>query len=299
MMDHPARDWDHWRTFLAVVREGTLSGAARALGLTQPTVGRHVDALEAALGASLFTRSRAGLRPTQLAGSLIGHAEAMAAAADSLLRAASGERDEARGVVRITASDMVGTLVLPPLLAEFRRLHPAIVIELALSNRNENLLRGEADIAVRMVRPEQEAIVARDMGAIRIGLFASRRYADEHGLPSSLDDLFRHPIIGIDRDESLLGTALIGGQPFSRDMFALRCDSDVAQLMAVKAGFGIGVCQLGIAANDPDLVPVLPETVEFGLEMWVAMHEDLRQTRRVRLVFDHLVETLAVYARRR
>lgn len=298
-MIEPSRDWDLWRTFLAVVREGTLSGAARALGLTQPTVGRHVDALEESLGATLFTRSKAGLRPTQLAGSLVAHAETMAAAADNLVRTASGERDEARGVVRITASDIVGTFVLPPLLAALRERYPAIVIELALSNRNENLLRREADIAVRMVRPEQEAIVARHVGAVRIGLFAHRRYAAAHGVPASLEDLFRHPIIGIDRDESLLASATIGGQRLSREMFALRCDSDVAQLMAVKAGFGIGVCQLGIAADDAELVAVLPETVEFGLEMWVAMHEDLRQTRRIRLVFDHLVDGLTAYARKR
>jgi DNA-binding transcriptional LysR family regulator len=298
-MNDTARDWDLWRSFLAVNREGTLSGAARALGLTQPTIGRHIDSLEAALGAVLFTRSKSGLKPTQLAQSLVGHAETMAHAADTLLRTASGERDEARGTVRITASDIVGTFVLPPLLAGLRERHPAIVIELALSNRNDNLLRGEADIAVRMLRPEQEAIVARHVGAARIGLFAHRRYAAAHGLPETLDDLFRHPIIGIDRDEGILKGVTFGGQTLSRDLFALRCDSDVAQLMAVKAGFGIGVCHLGLAADDADLVPVLPETVEFGYEMWVAMHEDLRQTRRVRLVFDHLVEGLTAYARKR
>src|SRR5690606_20025992 len=118
-------------------------------------------------------------------------------------------------------------------------------------------------------------------------------------LPASLDELFRHPLIGIDRDEGILEGVSIGGRTLSRELFALRCDSDVAQLMAVKAGFGIGVCQLGLAADDPDLVPVLPEAVEFGYEMWVAMHEDLRQTRRVRLVFDHLVEGLTAYARKR
>lgn len=298
-MNDTARDWDHWRTFLTVVREGTLSGAARALSLTQPTVGRHVDALETALGAALFTRSRAGLKPTQLGEALIDHAETMATAADALLRTASGERDEERGTVRIAASDIVGTFVLPPLLAAFRERYPAIVIELALSNRNENLLRREADIAVRMVRPEQNAVVARHAGTIRIGLFASRRYAAKHGLPSGVEDLFRHPVIGIDRDESLLGDIAIGGRKLSREMFALRCDSDVAQLMAVKAGFGIGACHLGLAADDPDLVRVLPETVGFSYEMWVAMHEDLRQTLRVRMVFDHLVEALATYARKR
>lgn len=298
-MKQTAQNWEHWRTFLAVIEDGSLSGAARALQLTQPTVGRHIDALEAATGARLFTRSRNGLNPTQLALSLVPQAHAMATAADNLVRTASGERGEARGTVRLTASEIVGTLVLPPMLSAFREAHPAIEIELALSNRNENLLRRDADIAVRMMRPQQEAIVARHVGAARIGLFAHRDYAVRHGLPQRVEDLGSHPIVGIDRDEALLDGVSIAGRPLSREMFALRCDSDVAQLMAVKAGFGIGACHLGLAADDPDLVPVLPETAEFGYEMWVAMHEDLRDTRRVRLMFDHLVEALAAYARKR
>lgn len=293
-------DWDLWRTFLAVVREGSLSGAARALSLTQPTVGRHVDALEAVAGAALFTRSRGGLNPTDLALSLVPHAQAMAAAAQALARAASGDSAQARGTVRLAASDIVGTFVLPPLLAAFRARHPAIAIELALSNRNEDLLRREADIAVRMVRPAQEAVVARRIGTVRIGLYAHRRYVAAHGLPASVDALFSpaHALVGVDRDAEALRGLRLGGRALSREDFSLRCDSDAAQLMAVKAGFGIGACQLGLAADDPELVPVLPEAAGFGYEMWLAMHEDLRGTRRVRLLYDHLAGGLAAYARR-
>lgn len=292
-------NWEHWRTFLAVVREGSLSSAARVLSLTQPTVSRHVDGLEEAVGAALFTRSRSGLNPTQLALSLVPHAEAMANAAEHLARTASGERSAARGTVRITASEIVGTFVLPPLLASFRDDYPDITIELALSNRNENLLQREADVAVRMMRPQQGAIVARHVGAARIGLFAHRRYVDANGLPETLEELFARPLIGIDRDEAVLAGMTFGGHVLSRERFSLRCDSDVAQLMAVRAGYGIGACHFGLAASDPDLVQILPEAVEFSYEMWVAMHEDLRDTRRVKLVFDHLVEGLSAYARRR
>lgn len=288
-------DWSLWRTFLAVVAERSLSGAARALALTQPTVGRHVDALEAAAGAALFTRSRGGLNPTDLALSLVPHAQAMAAAAEALARAASGEASQARGTVRLAASDIVGTFVLPPLLAAFRERHPAIAVELALSNRNEDLLRREADIAVRMVRPHQEAVVARRIGAVRIGLYAHRRYVAAYGLPASADALFAHALVGVDRDAQVLRGMRFGGRALERADFALRCDSDVAQLMAVKAGFGIGACQVGLAVADPDLVPVLPGAVGFGYDMWLAMHEDLRATQRVRLLFDHLAEGLAAY----
>lgn len=292
-------DWDLWRTFLAVVREKSLSGAARALSLTQPTVGRHIGALEGSVGAALFTRSRGGLNPTDLALSLVPHARAMAAAAEALVRAASGGAAQAQGTVRLAASDIVGTFVLPPLLTAFRERHPAIAIELALSNRNEDLLRREADIAVRMVRPHQEAVAARRIGTVRIGLYAHRRYVAAHGLPASADALFSHAhaLVGVDRDADVLRGARVGGRALSREDFSLRCDSDVAQLMAVKAGFGIGACQAGLAAADPDLVPVLPGAVGFGYEMWLAMHEDLRGTRRVRLVYDHLAEGLSAYLR--
>ena len=293
------QSWDHWRTFLGVVEEGSLSGAARTLTLTQPTVGRHIDALEEAVGAKLFTRSRNGLNPTQLALSLVPQVRAMATAADSLVRTASAERNEARGTVRLAASDIVGTLVLPPMLADFRESHPEITIELAPSNRNENLLRRDADIAVRMARPEQEAIVARFAGSVRIGLYAHRRYSAIYGLPETVEELFDHSIIGIDQDESLIAGVSIGGHILSRETFTFRCDSDVAQLMAVRSGIGIGACHLGLAAGEPELVRVLPETVEFGYEMWVAMHEDLRDTRRIRLLFDHLAATLTAYATKR
>jgi DNA-binding transcriptional LysR family regulator len=147
--------WELFRTFLEVARDGSLSGAARKLALTQPTVGRHIDALEAALGLSLFSRSPHGLTATPAALELVGHAEAMAAASAALRRTASSGAVADRGTVRIAASEMIGCEVLPPMLARFRRSHPGIVLELALSNRNEDLLRREADIAVRMVRPRQ------------------------------------------------------------------------------------------------------------------------------------------------
>ena len=173
-------EWDHYRTFLAVVVTGSLSGAARSLGLTQPTVGaRHIETLEAALGTPLFTRSPGGLRPTEAALALRPHAEAMAHAAEALVRTASGEADAARGVIRLTASDVVGAEVLPPILTDFREDHPRIAVELVLSNRSEDLLRGEADIAVRMVRPTQEALLAWRIGQVRLGLFAHRRLHPE------------------------------------------------------------------------------------------------------------------------
>jgi len=285
--------WELYRSFLAVIRERSLSGAARALGLTQPTVGRHIDALEAALGLTLFTRSQAGLHASEGAIALIPHAETMASAAEALQRVASGEADEDRGTVRITASEMVGTEVLPEALAAFRQAHPRIVIELVLSNRSEDLLRREADIAVRMVRPTQDALVARKIGVIAIGLHAHPRYVKAHGLPRDLAELTRHPLIGFDKAPSVRRLDKIG-MPISRDLFAFRCDSDYGQFAALRAGFGLGMCQVPLARRD-GLVPVLPALVRFDLGAWVVMHKDLRSTRRMRLMFDHLAAHLQGY----
>lgn len=287
--------WELYRSFLAVIRAGSLSGAARALAATQPTVGRHVDALESALGVALFVRSQNGLAPTPAALEMLPAAEAMASAAEALARAASGTDAGEQGTVRITASEVVGGEVLPALLADFGRLHPRIAIELALTNRHENLLRRDADIAVRMARPSQQALVARRLGKVGIGLYAHRRYLNARGAPRAIDELERHAVIGFDR-VPFLPPGGIGGRVPTREMFSFRCDSDLAQLAALRAGIGIGGCQHGLARRDPDLLPVLPEKISFALEMWLAMHRDLRASRRVRLLFDHLARGLAQYA---
>jgi DNA-binding transcriptional LysR family regulator len=291
-------DWHLFRTFLAVVREGSLSSAARALGTTQPTMGRQVAALEASLGVKLFTRSLDGLSPTEAGLRLIPSAETMAAAAEAAQRSASGEVDEEHGTVRITASDVIGSEVLPSILASFHAAHPRISVELALSNRNEDLLRGDADIAVRMVRPTQGALVAKQIGRIDIALYAHQRYLKEHTLPRRLEYLRQHAWIGYDRDQTyarLLERRV--GMQFSRDMFAFRSDSDLAQLAALRAGFGIGACQLGIARRDRNLVPVMHTELAISMEVWLAMHRDLRGSRRVRLMFDHLAVNLIRYAK--
>jgi DNA-binding transcriptional LysR family regulator len=295
-MDMHVPDWHLFRAFLAVVREGSLSSAARALGTTQPTMGRQVAALEASLGVVLFTRSLGGLSPTEAGLRLIPSVEAMAAAAEAAQRSASGEVDEARGTVRITASEIIGGEVLPSILADLQALHPGIAVELALSNRNEDLLRGDADIAVRMVRPTQGALVAKQIGRIDVGLYAHRHYLTAHPMPRSLQDLGQHALIGYDRDQAYARMVETMGATVTRDRFAFRSDSDLAQLAALRAGCGIGACQLGIARKDETLVPVLHDALIFSMEAWVATHPDLRSNRRIRLTFDHLAAALARYA---
>ena len=288
-------DWSLYRTLRAVLRAGSLSGAARSLGLSQPTVGRHIEQLEQTLGLPLFTRSPQGLRPTDLARELGPYLETMASAAAAAARDASAEADEVAGVVRVTASEIVGAEVLPPILAEFHERYPKVVVELALSNKSEDLLRRAADIAVRMVRPTQGALLAKRIGILEIGLYAHRRYLQRRGMPATLADIGDHAVIGYDQESSLGDSADELTGPISREIFSFRADSDLAQLAALRAGFGVGGCQVGVARRNPDLVRVLPDLFGFQLETWVVMHEDLKASRRMRLMFDHLVEGLSAY----
>ncbi|MDQ0074214.1 DNA-binding transcriptional LysR family regulator [Variovorax boronicumulans] len=290
--------WELYRSFLGVLREGSLSGAARALGITQPTVGRHVAALEAALGVVLFTRSQVGLMPTEVALALQGHAEAMESTAASLERAATSQGEgggKIRGVVRISASEVIGVEVLPPIVARLREAHPALKVELVLTNRVQDLLRREADIAVRMVRPKQEQLVARRVGQIELGFHAQKDYLARHGTPRKLEDLAAHAVIGYDQPSAFVrnaGKALPG---YGRDAFSLRTDSDLAQLALIRAGVGIGICQVGLARRDAALVRLMPRAFSMTLETWITMHEDLRNSPRCRVAFDALVAGLQAY----
>jgi DNA-binding transcriptional LysR family regulator len=287
--------WELYRSFLAVARQGSLSGAARALRLTQPTLGRHVDQLEQALGTPMFTRSPRGLIATETAMAMVPIAEAMESAAEAMARAASGQGGQIAGVVRITASEIVGAEVLPPILAGCAELYSEIAFELHLSNRTEDLLRRDADIAVRMVRPTQTGLVARRLGETMIGFYAHRRYLDVHGKPETPADLARFRLIGFDRDPVPVKALGDAGIRVARDMFSLRTDSDLAQLAALRAGYGIGGCQVGIARRDPALIRVLPDAFAVPLETWLVMHEDLRTSLRIRRVFDHLAEGLSAF----
>jgi DNA-binding transcriptional LysR family regulator len=279
------------------VRDGSLSAAGRRLGLTQPTAGRHVEALESSLGASLFTRSPRGLVPTAAARELIPHAEAMAAAAAALSRAASGEARGEAGTVRLTASEIVGHEVLPPILAGFCARHPRIVLELVLSNHNEDLLRRDADVAVRMARPTQKALVARRIGTVKLGLYAHRSYANQFGLPKTPEELPGYRWIGFDRDAQAFRPVGGAAVQLRREQFNFRCDSGPTQIAALRAGIGIAGCHVNIARRDPNLIPVLETAFKFNIEMWLAMHEDARATRRIRLLFDHLARGLNAYVR--
>jgi DNA-binding transcriptional LysR family regulator len=290
--------WELYRSFLGVLKEGSLSGAARASGVAQPTVGRHIAALEKALGVALFTRSPTGLLPTDAALALRTYAESLESTAAALERAAASQGAGVRGVVRITASEVIGVEVLPPILARLHEEHPHLQVELVLTNRVQDLLRREADIAVRMTRPRQENLVARRVGEVEIGLHATREYLDRHGIPRATSELGEHALIGFDQANAFIRSASKSLPALQREMFSLRADSDLAQLALIRAGAGIGLCQVPLARRSDALVRLLPRQISLSLEIWITMHEDLRARAGCRVTFDALVAGLSQHVAR-
>lgn len=285
-------DWALWRSFLAVAETGSLSAAARALGLTQPTVGRHIDALEAAVGQSLFLRTPQGLAVTDAAALLVPEARVMESTAASLMRRAASVPEAGKGTVRIAASHVVGAEILPWVLSPLLAAHPGLAVELALSNDQADLLRHEADLAIRMVRPAQGSLVARRLGSVPLGLFAHRSYLERAGQPLGVEDLSAHVLIGPDSDLTSLAAFEALGLPLARADLRIRTDHDAAQIASVQAGAGIGMMQKGIAARDPMLEAVLPDRVRWELDAWLVLHDDLRKMPLVRLVADYLFSAL-------
>jgi DNA-binding transcriptional LysR family regulator len=290
-----APDWKLVETFVRVAELGSLTAAAKALGTSQPTASRQIAELEERLGTRLFVRHSRGLGLSDRGAELFAGAKALDEGVQALFRKAGGLRDAPRGTVRVSVNEPIGVHVLPPCFAALRHDYPEIQVELAVDNAVVNLSRREADVAVRMFRPEQLDLVARKVGTVEVGLFAARRYVRQHGLPESLAQAIGHTLIGSDRDPSWhRGIARLG---LRAEQFAFRTDSLVAQIEAVTAGVGIGGMQVGIARRRPGLVRVLPDFALEPLEVWVVMHQDLRGDPAARAVFDAASAYLEAYAR--
>ena len=286
-------DWRLVRSFLAALDQGSLLGAARVLRASQPTVGRHIAELESQLGVLLFERTGRGLVPTATALKLADAARGMEAGALQLAQTLSGAQSQASGTVRITASVPVAVQLMPPLLADMRQTLPDIQIELVSSNQVSNLLRREADIAVRMVRPDQASLIAKRIGNVALGAYAHRSYLARRGSPRQPTDLMQHDLIGSDADPAILQGFQAMGYAATRETFAFRSDDFIVQWQAVRAGLGVGFCADYMARTDPDVQRVLPGLLKIPpLPMWLAVHREIRTNRRIRAVYDFLAEAL-------
>jgi DNA-binding transcriptional LysR family regulator len=292
----PDLDWNLIRSFVAVAEAGSLSAAARRLAASQPTLGRHVAELEQALGVVLFRRGRTGYELTEQGARLFERAQQVGDAANAFARLAAGTTEQVAGTVRVAASEVVSAYVLPSILAGLRQAEPAIEVEIVASNQVENLLRRDADIAVRMVAPVQQDLIARKIADLPLTACAATSYLERRGRPERAEDLVSHDLVGFDRGMDIINGFAALGVAVDRHAFALRTDNQIVLWEAIRAGNGIGFAQRQLAKRDPLVETILPELSLPPLPMWLAMHRDVRTSARVRRVADFLFAELKRYA---
>lgn len=284
-------DWTLVRSFLAVMEAGSLLGASKRLRATQPTIGRHIAQLESQLGCALFERTGRGLSPTRLAYRIAEDAQRMAEGAHGVARVIAGSREDVSGSVRISASQTMAVVVLPGVIGRLRAANPQIQVELQATDAVANLLRREADIAVRMVMPEQGSVIARRLGASKVGAYASRDYVQRRGQPASPAELLQHDLIGLLDDDAILRGFAERGIPATRESFAVRTDDSLMVWQLVRAGLGIGFLPDTVAKRDPSLVQLLPE-VGPTMPVWLVVHNEIRGNPAIKVVFDFLASEL-------
>jgi DNA-binding transcriptional LysR family regulator len=288
----PQFDWHLIRSFLAVLDAGSLLGAAKVLKTSQPTVGRHVVELESQLGVVLFERTGRGLQPTAVALSLADSARAMESGALQLGRRLTSSQTRIQGTVRITASQPVACYLLPPILSRMRIDLPDIQVELVSSNTVSNLLRRDADIAVRMVAPDQSTLVAKKIGFVGVGVYAHKKYLARNSAPEQPEELIKHAIIGYDTEDVMIRGFAQSGQVVTKEAFTFRSDDLIVQSQAILAGVGIGFLAEYSARDNPDLIKLLPMLRIPPLPMWLAVHREIRTSKPIRAVFDYLAKEL-------
>ena len=286
-------DWNQLRAFLATAETGSLSAAARQLGLTQPTLGRQVSAIEERMGVTLFERGGKAMALTPTGLDLLAHARAMGAAAQALCLQAAGRSQEVAGVVTVSATDIVAVHLLAPLVNQLREQEPTIAIEVISSDAMSDLLRREADIAIRHVKPEQPDLVARLICTATAGFYASESYIKVHGHPRTAKDASHLPFVGADRSGELLRYLQQHGLPIAEANFSCYADSSMANWALAQQGLGIGSMMQEIARSTPGIVRVLDDVPPIRFPVWLVTHRELRTSRRIQLVFEALANGLA------
>ena len=285
-------DWNQARAFLVTVEEGSLSAAARALGMAQPTLGRQVRALEEGLGVTLFERGGHGLVLTPSGEALVEHVRAMGEAATRVSLTASGRNERVEGTVVVSMTELAAAYVMPPILAELRAIHPGIEIEVVVSNALSDLRRREADIAIRAVRPTDADLVGRKIWTDRAHLYAANAYLDRAGDPKTPEALARLDHIGFRENGPYLQALNAYGVPVTEASFPLRCAEQLVQWRMIRQGLGVGVMVERIGDAEPTVRRAAPWLAPFEFDVWLVAHREVRTSRRVRIVFDHLAEAL-------
>ncbi len=286
-------DWNQLKAFLETAETGSLSAAARKLGLTQPTLSRQVAAIEQRMGVTLFERVGKAMALTPTGLDLLEHARAMGAAAEALQLAASGRSQAVGGVVSVSATDVVATHLLPPLVRQLREKEPGIVIEVISSDALSDLLRREADIAIRHVKPEQPDLIARLIREAEANFYASEDWVRGHGHPHHAEEAAHLPFVGSDRSGEYLAYLRQHGLPLSEANFSCYADHSKAHWALVRNGMGIGAMIDEIAHDTPGIIRVLDDVPPLRFPIWLVTHRELRTSLRIRVVFEALAQGLA------
>lgn len=290
----PPFDWNRLRAFLVTAEEGSLSAAARVLKLTQPTLGRQVAALEAELGVILFERVGRSLSLTRSGLELLEHARAMGEAANRVSLAASGRVEAVEGEVSVAASDVTAAFLLPPMLARLRAAAPGISVNVVASNSLSDLLRREADIAIRHVEPQDGDLVVRRMPDMLARIYASRDLiARQGGHPRDAAALSAWPFIGFERSERFRLALNTEGLSLTQGSFPIVSENGVVAWHYVRTGLGVGVMVEAVARQAPEVECVLPDMPPFVVPVFLATHRELHTSRRIRIVFDLITGLLA------
>ncbi len=286
-------DWNHVRAFLAVVEQGSLSGAARALKQTQPTLSRQISSLEEALNLTLFERGTRIMQITEAGSELLAHVQNMAEAATQISLVAAGQSQAIEGAVRITSSDAMAAYALPRCLISLRESYPGISVELVPSNEMSDLTRRDADIAIRHVRPEQPDLVAKRIADIEISLFASKTYLSGLGPLNAPEDFADANFIGYQSPERLVPQIAAMGFPVTKSNFGITTSNGSTMYELVRDGAGIAFLPTIVAEGRLGLQRVLPNAPSFNMETWLVTHREIQTSRRIRITFDHLAKELA------
>nr|WP_238547938.1 LysR family transcriptional regulator [Meridianimarinicoccus roseus] len=286
-------DWNRARAFLVTAEEGSLSAAARALGMTQPTLGRQVAALEEELGLLLFDRVGKGLVLTPAGLGLLDHVREMGAAAGRVSLAASGRAQSVEGSITLTASEIYSAHLLPPVVTDLRRRFPGLTIEIVASNQTVDIQRREADIALRSYRPEQGDLIARKLRDDAARLYAAPAYLDRIGPLNGPEDLARADFIGFDGTAAMRDGLAQQGIPLEARNFGLLTANHLVHWELCKAGAGIGIFPEFPGDSEPKLRRVLPALPPMVFPIWLTTHRELQTSRRVRVVFDTLADALS------
>ena len=286
-------NWNHLRAFLTTADAGSLSAAASQLGQTQPTLSRQVAALEAELDMLLFERIGKQLELTQAGLDLLEHMRPMAAAAEQVALTASGQSQSIAGRVKITASDVFSAHRLPDVVHALRQKAPDLQVEIIAANDIRDLMRREADIAIRHVQPEQPDLIARKLNDLPAHFYASQDYLAQHGTPMTLADMSRHDLISFGSAERMIEALTPLGMSLSERNFPCGSESGLVGWELAKRGLGIIPMSTILGDKSPEMVRVLSDAEPFMIPIWLVTHRELHSSRSIRLVFDILAEFLS------